>query len=163
MAYHKKTHHKKGKVISKKHKTQRSRRGGVNETIYDLETGPSDADLMEQGRSVSPPLPQPVANPQSKNKLSDADIMELGQAGKAGQVGKAGQNGGKRRTKKRSAKRRNKSRKMPKVCLMCKKKCNSHKCSNCGCPTCNVEICKYGKSPKYGKSRKSMIKRLLGM
>lgn len=163
MAYHKKTHHKKGKASKKHHKTQRSRRGGVNETIYDVETGPSDEDLMEQGRSVSPPLSQPVANPQSKNKLSDADIMELGQAGQTGQ------NGGKRRTKKRSTKRRNKSRKMPKVCLMCKKKCNSHKCSNCGCPTCNVEICKYdksgksGKSPKSGKSRKSMIKRLLGM
>ena len=160
MAYHKKTHHKKGKASKKHHKTQRSRCGGVNETIYDVETGPSDEDLMEQGRSVSPPLSQTVENPQSKNKLSDADIMELGQAG---QAGKAGQNGGKRKTKKRSAKRRNNSRKFPRICLMCKKKCKSCKCSNCGCPTCRVRTCKCRKSPKSGKSRKSMIKRLLGM
>ena len=145
MAYHKKTHRKRGKASKKHHKTQRSKRGGVGEELYDVEAGPSNEDLMEQGRSISPPPQQPVATPQLKNKLSDADIMELGQAG---------QNGGKRRTKKRSAKRRNKSRKMPKVCLMCKKKCKSCKCSNCGCPTCRVRSC---------KCRKSMIKRLLGM
>lgn len=159
MAYHKKTHHKKGKASKKHHKTQRSRRGGVNEDVHDIETGLSKAQLMEEGK-----IPQTVENPQSENKLLDintlSNAMELGQAGQAGQ---AGQNGGKRRTKKRSAKRRNNSRKFPRICLMCKKKCKSCKCSNCGCPTCRVRTCKCRKSPKSGKSRKSMIKRLLGM
>ena len=149
MAYHKKTHRNRGKASKKHHKTQRSKRGGVGEELYDVEAGPSNEDLMEQGRSISPPPQQPVATPQLKNKSLDINSLS-----NAMELGQAGQNGGKRRTKKRSAKRRNKSRKMPKVCLMCKKKCKSCKCSNCGCPTCRVRSC---------KCRKSMIKRLLGM
>ena len=106
---------------------------------------------MEQGRSISPP-PQSVASPQSKNKL---DINTQANAAELGQTGfKLDQNGGKRRTKKRSTKRRNTSKKMPKVCLMCKKPCKACKCRNCGCPYCRVRNC---------KCRKSMIKRLLGM
>ena len=142
MAYHKKTHRKRGKASKKHHKTQRSRRGGEDEK-------PSDEalDRMEQGQGIHVSS-QTVENPQSKNNL---DINTLSNAMELGQ---AGQNGGKRRTKKRSAKRRNRSKKMPKVCLMCKKPCKACKCRNCGCPTCRVRNC---------KCRKSMIRRLLGM
>jgi len=149
MAYHKKTHRKRGKAYKKHHKTQRSKRGGVGEELYDVEAGPSNEDLMEQGRSISPPPQQPIASPQSKNK---SDINTLSNAMELGQANI--QQGGKRRTKKRSAKRRNRSKKMSKVCLMCKKPCKACKCRNCGCPTCRVRNC---------KCRKSMIRRLLGM
>ena len=139
MAYHKKTHRKRGRASKKYRKTQRSKRGGVGEDLY---------DLMEQGRRISPP-PQSVANTQPRNKSLDINTLS-----NAMELGQARQNGGKRKTKRRSAKRRNKSQKMPKLCLMCKKPCKLCKCRNCGCPTCRVRNC---------KCRKSMIRRLLGM
>ena len=152
MAYHKKTYRKRGRVSSKKsRKTQRSKRGG-----YDIETGPSELQLAEEGRSVSPPLQslqQQQPQPQSYRRVLDANTQA--NAAELGQTGfELGQNGGKRRTKKRSAKRRSKSRKVPKVCLMCKKPCKTCKCINCKCPTCRVGNC---------RCRKSMMKRLLGI
>ena len=152
MAYHKKTYRKRGRVSSKKsRKTQRSKRGG-----YDIETGPSELQLAEEGRSVSPPLQslqQQQPQPQSYRRVLDANTQA--NAAELGQTGfELDQNGGKRRTKKRSAKRRSKSRKVPKVCLMCKKPCKTCKCINCKCPTCRVGNC---------RCRKSMMKRLLGI
>ena len=152
MAYHKKTYRKRGRVSSKKsRKTQRSKRGS-----YDIETGPSELQLAEEGRSVSPPpqsLQQQQQQPQSYRRVLDANTQA--NAAELGQTGfELGQNGGKRRTKKRSAKRRSKSRKVPKVCLMCKKPCKTCKCINCKCPTCRVGNC---------RCRKSMMKRLLGI
>ena len=153
MAYHKKTYRKRGRVSSKKsRKTQRSKRDG-----YDIETGPSELQLAEEGRSVSPPpqslQQQQQQQPQSYRRVLDANTQA--NAAELGQTGfELGQNGGKRRTKKRSAKRRIKSRKVPKVCLMCKKPCKTCKCINCKCPTCRVGNC---------RCRKSMMKRLLGI
>jgi len=84
MAYHKKTYRKRGKVSSKKsRKTQRSKRGG-----YDIETGPSELQLAEEGRSVSPPLqslqqqqPQPQSHRRVLDANTQADAAELGQTG----------------------------------------------------------------------------------
>ena len=158
MAYHKKTYRKRGRVSSKKsRKTQRSKRGG-----YDIETGPSELQLAEEGRSVSPPpqslqqqQPQSLQQPQPQSYRRVLDANTQANAAELGQTGfELDQNGGKRRTKKRSAKRRSKSRKVPKVCLMCKKSCKTCKCINCKCPTCRVGNC---------RCRKSMMKRLLGI
>jgi len=151
MAYHKKTYRKRGRVSSKKsRKTQRSKRGGI-------ETGPSELQLAEEGRSVSPP-PQSLQQQQQQQPQSYRRVLDANTQANAAELGQTGfeldQNGGKRRTKKRSAKRRSKSRKVPKVCLMCKKPCKTCKCINCKCPTCRVGNC---------RCRKSMMKRLLGI